>query len=94
MTALIIASQNGPVQASLAKGAAVNANVDSKNGLNGNAVMVASFNGHLAVVKELVSKGADVNAKTKDGWTELKIASKQGHLKIVELLKKAGTRDY
>jgi hypothetical protein len=39
------------------------------------------------IVKLLLEKGADVNAKDKDGWTALKRAQKRGAVEIVELLK-------
>ena len=29
------------------------------------------FNGHKEIVELLIAKGADVNAKNKDGWTPL-----------------------
>ncbi len=53
--------------------------------------MVASRKGYYDLVKYLISKGANVNAKTKfDGWTALKIASLYEHLHIVKYLKSKG----
>ena len=50
--------------------------------------MAASSNGHLAVVRELIARGADVNAKIA-GFTALMAASGRGHLAVVrELLGK------
>jgi len=34
----------------------------------------------------LLSKGVDINAKTKAGWTALHVASSQGHLDVVQTL--------
>ena len=47
--------------------------------------------GHTEVVELLISKGADVNAKMKDGWTPLHSAARYGrkghrHWEITELL--------
>jgi ankyrin repeat protein len=39
------------------------------------------------VVKLLIERGADVNAKEINGWTALMIALGEGHEEIVELLK-------
>ncbi len=47
--------------------------------------------GHQEVVKLLLSKGANVNAKDKVGRTALKIAQKKGYKEIVELLKGTGS---
>ena len=48
------------------------------------AIHVASFNGHIHIVKYLIEEcRADVNSKTNDGWTALHVASLQGHLEIV-----------
>ena len=56
--------------------------------------MVASQEGHAEVVKELISAGADVNARTKGtpGITALMFASKNGHTEIVNILKQAGAK--
>lgn len=46
---------------------------DSQNGLN--ALHLASKDGHLDIVKELLKRGANVNSATKKGNTALHIAS-------------------
>jgi ankyrin repeat protein len=56
------------------------------------ALMIAAERGHKEVVKLLLKKGADVNARDKDGWTALKNASYYGHKEIVELLKSYGAK--
>jgi tankyrase len=52
----------------------------------------ASFDGHLPVVKLLLSKGVDVDSKSVDGWggTPLHVACVNGHLVIVKFLVSKG----
>ena len=45
------------------------------------------------IVKMLLQKGADVNAKDKVGWTALKRAQNRGTTEIVELLKAYGAKE-
>jgi ankyrin repeat protein len=45
------------------------------------------------IVRLLLKKGADVNAKDKDGWTALKRAQKRGATEIMELLKAHGAKE-
>ncbi len=56
------------------------------------ALLVAVSNGNSARVKELLEKGADVNAKDQNGTTALTIATGYGYTEIIELLKKAGAK--
>ena len=55
-------------------------------------LLVASQEGHMDVVKELLARGADVNAKTNTGATALSAASQGDHSEIFQLLKKAGAK--
>ena len=50
----------------------------------------ASHFGHLAVVCELLARGADVNAADIDGYTPLITASNFGHVDVVRALLAAG----
>jgi ankyrin repeat protein len=47
----------------------------------------------LEVIKLLMSSGADVNAKTKDGRTVLYFATKCDRLKVMELLRASGAME-
>jgi hypothetical protein len=46
----------------------------------------AAHKGHKEVTALLIAKGADVNAKTDDGWTSLHFAAVNGHKEVAELL--------
>ena len=54
------------------------------------ALMRATYNGHRDVVQLLRERGADVNAKDKDGNTTLSLAVRSGNIALVELLLKQG----
>jgi ankyrin repeat protein len=49
--------------------------------------------GNLEVVKFLIEKGADVNARDKSGHTAVKVAAAHRHGKLVEFLKAHGARE-
>jgi uncharacterized protein len=89
---LLFAVSNGDlpmVQYLLTQGA------DPKEGdseLNGTLLMNAARGGYMEIAKLLVQHGVDVNARTLDGETALKIATQKGHNVIVDFLKKAGAR--
>jgi protein DGCR14 len=52
----------------------------------------AAAAGNIAQAKAALAAGADVNAKDSDGVTPLMLALKNGHPKIVKLLKKASAK--
>jgi len=56
------------------------------------ALITAAREGYTETVETLLTKGADVNAKSK-GWTALMAAAQKGHTKIVRLLKQAGAKE-
>lgn len=53
-------------------------------------LLVAAQQGNLATVKSLISRGADINATTKDGWTALKFAVSEDHEDVVSYLVQQG----
>lgn len=54
------------------------------------ALIAASFNGHLEIVRELLSQGAEINARDKEGRTALMVASTGGHEEVVRQLLSRG----
>ena len=48
--------------------------------------MMASYSGHLAIVKLLLERGADATIRDKDGWTALDYARQKGKSEVVALL--------
>ena len=55
--------------------------------------MSAIIEGHIEIVKLLLSKGANVNKKSNHGDTALMLAKYNGHIKIADLLRKAGAKE-
>jgi len=51
-----------------------------------NRLHVAAWGSHIEIVKLLISKGADVNAKDGDGWKPLHVVASNGCTKTAELL--------
>uniref|UniRef100_A0AAX7U5L1 ZU5 domain-containing protein n=1 Tax=Astatotilapia calliptera TaxID=8154 RepID=A0AAX7U5L1_ASTCA len=70
----------------------VDINICNQNGLN--ALHLASKEGHVEVVAELIKQGANVDAATKvcDGFTPLAVALQQGHDQVVSLLLENDTK--
>ena len=74
-----------------------NGNVNAKNTDGFTALMFASVHGHKSIVKALVEAGADVLAKTNNGWTAFKLVSEigseinMGHHSIYNILQKHQT---
>lgn len=56
---------------------------EQRNAADESVLMMAALKGDLAIARELISKGADVN---KPGWAPLHYAATKGHLKMMELL--------
>jgi ankyrin repeat protein len=54
--------------------------------------MAAAYKGYSDIAQLLVDHGADVNVRDGKGDTALKIATRNGYTRIVDLLKKAGAK--
>jgi len=63
------------------------AKVDAKNTFGDTAIMVASLNGHLVLVKKLFARGAQINPA---GWTPLAYAATNGQTDVVRYLLDVG----
>jgi len=50
----------------------------------------AAYDGQLAIVQQLITLDADLNAKEINGRTPLHHAANNGHLKVIEVLVRAG----
>ncbi|KAL2862632.1 ankyrin repeat domain-containing protein [Aspergillus lucknowensis] len=53
---------------------------------------LASWRGHVELVRVLIARGADVNAVDEDGLTPLWGAKAEGHSEVVDVLVKAGAK--
>jgi ankyrin repeat protein len=60
--------------------------VNAKNEKGSTPLHLASFKGHLEVVKFLLEKGADIEAINGGGFTSLQLAAYGGHRDVVEFL--------
>jgi len=67
-----------------------NDDINKKNSEGKTALMLAAANGHLAIVKALITFKADVNIQDEYGETALLAACWNGHEKIVNQLLAAG----
>lgn len=54
------------------------------------ALHIASFEGHVDIVKLLIKKMAHLSIQDKNGWTPLHSASSSGNLQICEILIREG----
>lgn len=55
-------------------------------GLDCTPLMLAAFTGEKEILKELISRGADINAVNMNGEKPIDIARKKGNIEIVKLL--------
>ncbi|CAG9824123.1 unnamed protein product, partial [Phaedon cochleariae] len=82
------AGQLDKIQEYLDSGTVRDINTSNANGLN--ALHLASKDGHIDIVRELLKRGAVVDAATKKGNTSLHIASLAGQEEVVRLLVQYG----
>jgi len=80
------------VETLLKKGADVNEAPDRGRAEGYTCLMMAARNDRPELVSFLITKGADVNARAKDGKTALALAQEEGHSEGVKLLKAAGAK--
>ena len=62
------------------------ADVSAKDKVGSTPLNVASYNGHVDIVKILIDNGADVNPKRNDGFTPLHYATVKGHVDVARVL--------
>ena len=75
------------------KGADVNTQLAGDDAAGWTALMFASTNGNLELVKYLLSKKTDVNLKAEDGSTALNLAVKNKYDEIIKVLKANGAKE-
>ena len=69
-------------------------NVRNRNSNNDTALMQASKNGHLDIVRYLVEQGAKINLRDDVGNTAASLAYDKGEIEIYDYLKANGAIDY
>ena len=77
----------------LEKGANVNTQLAGQDAIGWTALMFATSNEKLNLVKYLISKGANVNLKAEDGTTALSLAIKNKNEEIIKILKTKGAKE-
>ena len=60
------------------------------NGIGNTLLMLAAYNGHASLVKELLAKGADANGVNDQGQSPLAGAVFKGHDEVVRVLVEGG----
>jgi ankyrin repeat protein len=53
-------------------------------------LMIASFQGHVAAVRLLIERRANVNARAGNGATALVMATTKNRTEVIDILKRAG----
>ncbi|QDS71946.1 hypothetical protein FKW77_000869 [Venturia effusa] len=86
-TALIWAAATGkPEMVDILLSGEKKADTSASNNRGRTALMFASENSHVEVVRRLLVAGADPRAVSDGGWTALHNAADRGHVHIIELL--------
>ena len=62
----------------------------NRRGNHWSALHYAVFNGHLALARDLIARGAEVNAASPNGSTPLMMAAREGHEELAKTLLEAG----
>ncbi len=71
----------------------MNAQLKGDDAAGWTALMFASTNGNLDLVKYLLSKKADANLRSEDGSTALNLAVKNKYDEIIKVLKANGAKE-
>ncbi len=80
------------VHNSIKNGANVNDKFPNEMWKGGTPLVIATDKGYDEIAQVLISEGADVNAKFKDGTSVLMLASQNGQIELVKTLLNKGTR--
>ena len=87
----IHAGQISDVISALGEGADIDA--PDMHGYRGLPLRTACFEGNLAIVRELLTRGANVNAAASDGpAAPLRLALRKGHQDVISLLQQHGAQ--
>ena len=72
---------------------AAGADVNTRQAGSGKAALHwAAERGHEACAQLLLQHGAEVDARTREGWSALFFAARMGHTHVIRLLRGAGAR--
>ncbi|MFO7847753.1 MAG: ankyrin repeat domain-containing protein [Balneolaceae bacterium] len=66
-----------------------NPEIDRRNNDGNTALMIASANGVLSIVEDLMNSGADASLRNSEGLTSAQIALRNGHAAISSYLNDA-----
>ena len=66
-------------------------NINEKNAYDGSVLHKAAYySGSATLLENLITQGADVNARDKGAWTPLHLAAKNGHVEALQILLENG----
>jgi len=88
VTPLMVAARTGqPETVAVLLGRGARASVNVQEGWRGqSALMWAAGEGHVPVIRQLAAAGADLQARSKSGFTPVLFAVRNGHLPAIEAL--------
>ena len=65
--------------------------INEKNGYDRSVLHKAAYySGSATLLENLITQGADVNARDKGAWTPLHLAAKNGHVEALQILLENG----